>query len=222
MGQDLVDHDAARRRQHAGVVVSRRAARRSARPPAVLLAPRAHRRSGVADRQRKSMSVGDVIPAVLQCKVMDLHADRVDQRNPLAGVVKSAGVRSCDQRRRDLGIANPEGVLIPHCDGITPRADRVIAESKLYTVGETDEVEMDIFRANVLKLDKLKIRIYEIPIAGHVFFGLCRIRRMVHNLGNSQILEHRVNGVKLSVLSTPLSIVVNASPQPGTLVQDDL
>ena len=128
MRQHLVDDDRAGIGDRIGFVAAGRAVRRGACPPAVGRVPERGRLQRIADRQRKAVAVGLLVPVVAVGEILHDAAVGGVQLDFLARIVQVAGVLAGDQRRADAGIADVERRLIGDDQRVLVRRQRVCWE----------------------------------------------------------------------------------------------
>jgi len=156
--QNLVDDHRAQLGDHTRVVEAGRAPNLGAGPPGAFLAKRIRiRHGGGLDRQREALPIGDVVPAVAVLEALDDLAGGILQIDPLARVVKTAGVLSGNGKLGAVGRL--EGREVSDHQDMPARFQFDAGERELDPPGELHEVQIDRFVANVGQLHVLGVRV---------------------------------------------------------------
>ena len=149
MGQDLVDHHIVRIGKDAAVILSGRAAGVCTRTPGVFLVPTV--RVGIARiyySQRKILAVGNRVPSIFIVKVQNRPANRIGQRDSLAGIVQSAGVFTGYFYRR--AVTCPKGIAVLGYYALFIGCKLKARESEIDAVREAYQIQVDCLCSDVL------------------------------------------------------------------------
>ena len=95
---------------------------------------------------------------------------------------------------------------ISHNHHIIPNCQDLVAEGKVDTLGKAGQLQIDRCPANILKLNKLRVRIAD---------------WVVHDFGNPKALRHRANTKRSIIQRGPLGTVESPGFYHCCLVQDN-
>ena len=199
----FINDDVSRSSDMTGVVGTGGAISNAAGPPALTVFPGVRVGVGrVIDVQSKAAAVCDVVPAILEAEVVNYLAGGILQLNPFAGVIQSAGVRAHNSSGGTILRGKFRQVFCN--DDIASGSKGYIRESKVDSIGEFDQIQVNCGAAvYVFQLDEFSVG---------VVYRVAGVLRMVHHLGNSQVICDGADSKGSLVKSAP---VITCVPDSG-------
>ncbi len=149
---------------------------------------------------------------------MNLGTERIAKDNLLAVVVERTQIAARNDIDSCRAIPGSKSRLIFDQYRIVAGCQRIIAKGKVNTIGKANKVQINRRTADIGQLDKLEIFIGQIRIAGCRHFRRRRIGWMVHQFGDTQVLQNRTSTINFCVHRAPTAAILNTRLDTAALV----
>ena len=136
-------------------------------------------------------------------------AGSIFERDSLAGVVQPAGILTGEGNA--VAVSGLESIAILNDDGVLAGRQLEVREGKVNPVGESYQVQIDDFVSDIGQFDEFFVRLT----------GIGQGLRMIHDLGDTEVLRDRADGEDRLTQGAPRAAVEYTSLGERAVSQDN-